>query len=181
MSSNNKETRNSRLSPFNPKVSILISIFCLVALFLLLGIFRYTLGWSATDSDSTILIGILIVSLLPIILIIVDKVIERGGKFEYGDFKIDFSKVESKSIADITVSANIGVRGKPVTDSLTTNIVSALRDASANSIVIIDIKDGEAWWETRLLVLLSGAVRLGCPDKIVFVASQSGKTQHFVG
>jgi hypothetical protein len=58
----------------------------------------------------------------------------------------------------------------PVTDSATTQILDTLRQATGDYVVVVDLEDGKAWWETRLLVLLAGAVRLGKPDKIVFVS-----------
>ena len=46
---------------------------------------------------------------------------------------------------------------------------------------IIDLEDGKAWWETRLLVLLAGAERLKKPAKIVFVSTISGQNKCFHG
>ena len=170
-----------RFWPYKPKVSIITAITLLILLLLTIGILRSTIGWPSDNSTNTVLIGILLISLLPVLLAILDVIIERGGKIGYGDFKIDFSKVQSSGIGNITVPANIGVPGQAVTDSGTMDILKALRESTANSIVIIDLEDGQAWWETRLLVLLSGAVRSGCPDKIVFVATKSGRQQSFIG
>lgn len=167
--------------PYKPKISILSAIILLIVLLLITGILRSTIGWPSDGSTNTVLIGILLISLLPVLLAILDVIIDRGGKIGYGDFKIDFSKVQNSSIASITVPANIGVPGQAVSDSGTMDILKALRESTANSVVIIDLEEGQAWWETRLLVLLSGAVRLGCPDKIVFVATKSGRQQSFIG
>ncbi len=169
-----------RLWPFKPRIGIFVSITLLVGLLIITSILRYFTGWPPASSDSLVLVGILLVSLLPIVLAIVDILIERGGVVEYGNIKIDFSKVQRQGVTSITVPANIGVRGQPVIDTGTANILDALGQAISNSIVIIDLEDGQAWWETRLLVLLSGAQRLGCPDKIVFVATKSGKPQSFI-
>jgi hypothetical protein len=45
--------------------------------------------------------------------------------------------------------------------------------------VIIDLKESQAWRETRLLVLLVGVERLKKPEKIVFVVTDAGKGQCF--
>jgi hypothetical protein len=66
-------------------------------------------------------------------------------------------------------------------DSDTKKILGTLRKASANDVVIVDLEDGQAWWETRLLVLLAGAVRLGKPDKIVFLGEDAGIGRKFLG
>lgn len=128
-----------------------------------------------------VLIGILLFSLLPILLALVDVIIERGGVIEYGGMKLDFSKVPQVGMSGLTVPVNIGVPGQSVTDSSTTEILDALRQATACDIVIIDLEEGQAWWETRLLVLLSGAVRLKKPQKVVFVGKDSGKDRAFQG
>jgi hypothetical protein len=66
------------------------------------------------------------------------------------------------------VPSNIGVPGQAVQDSLTTNILDALKQATDCEVVIIDLEDGRAWWETRLLVLLAGAVKLEGPNDSCF-------------
>ncbi|PWT71280.1 MAG: hypothetical protein C5B59_18410 [Bacteroidetes bacterium] len=167
--------------PFQPKVSIIFTIILLIVLLIINGILKTTVGWPPDSSTNTVLIGILLISLLPVVLAILDVVIDKGATIGYGEFKIDFSKVERKGISDIIVPANIGVRGQVVTDSGTLNILDALRESSTSSIVIVDLEDGQAWWETRLLVLVSGAVRLGRPDNFIFVATKSGKPISFIG
>jgi hypothetical protein len=172
---------DQRFWPFKPRISILSAVLLLALLLIMAGILRSVVGWPPDSSTNIVLIGILLLSLLPVLLAIVDVIIERGGTIGYGDLKIDFSKVQSNAVPTITVPANIGVRGQAVMDSSTVNILNSLQEATANSIVIIDLEDGQAWWETRLLVLLAGAERLGRPDKVVFVATQAGRSQSFIG
>jgi hypothetical protein len=95
--------------------------------------------------------------------------------------KIDFSKVSYVGMQGITVPANVGVSGQPVTDSSTSQILDSLRQASTSDVVVIDLEDGKAWWETRLLVLLAGAERLKKPDKVVFIGMDAGQQQCFQG
>jgi hypothetical protein len=128
-----------------------------------------------------VLIGVLLISLLPILLALVDVIIERGAVIEYLGVKIDFSNIPKTSDSGFTVPVNIGVRGQPVTDSSTTQILDALRQSTSSDVVIIDLEAGQAWWETRLLVLLAGAVRLKKPDKVVFVGIDSGIDRCFQG
>ena len=81
----------------------------------------------------------------------------------------------------ITIAPNIGVQGQPVTDSSTMQILDTLRQATSCDVVIIDLEDGQAWWETRLLVLLAGAARLNKPDKVVFVGKDANTDRRFQG
>jgi hypothetical protein len=123
-----------------------------------------------TGSD-LLLIGVLILSLLPILLVLVDTVARQGGAIAFRDIRVDFAgSVEPAS--SITIPRNIGLPGQPDSDSTTTEIIDTLRNAAGNEIVVVDLEEGDAWWETRLLVLCAGAARLRRPSAIVFVATK---------
>jgi hypothetical protein len=66
-------------------------------------------------------------------------------------------------------------------DSGSSQILDALKGSSASDVVIVDLEDGHAWWETRLLILCAGATRLGRPRVIVFTAMQEGHSGRFAG
>lgn len=84
-------------------------------------------------------------------------------------------------VSGFTVPVNIGLRSVPLIDTGTTPILDTLREAATCDAVIIDLEEGHAWWETRLLVLLAGADRLKKPEKFVFVGTDAGKDQCFQG
>ncbi|SEQ06762.1 hypothetical protein [Nitrosomonas ureae] len=170
-----------KLWPFSPRASLITAIVFLVVFLVLIGILRTLAAWPSAQSESIVLIGILVLSLLPIALALLDKIIDRGAVIEYGGVKLAFSQSRELGISGLTVAANIGVRGVAITDSGTIQILDALKQASTQDIVIIDLEEGQAWWETRLLVLLAGAERRGKPDKIVFVGKDAAKDQQFQG
>jgi hypothetical protein len=170
-----------RLWPLRPRASLVSAAALLLGLLLLLAIFRVFLNWPSAQSEKAVLLGVLLLSLLPIFLALLDVIIERGAVLEHGKIKVDFSRSRETGITGITVAANIGVRGRAVTDSSTSEILDALRQATASDVVIIDLEQGQAWWETRLLVLLAGAERLKRPQKIVFVGTDMRKDQRFQG
>jgi hypothetical protein len=167
--------------PFKPRLSAIASLAVLIGLLLILVILRTKLGLPSEKSESAVLIGVLLFSVLPIVLALLDMIIERGGVIAYAGVKIDFSGVRQVGVSGITVPANVGVRGQPVTDSSTSQILDALREATKTDVVIIDLEEGRAWWETRLLVLLAGAERMKKPGKIIFVGTDGGKQQCFQG
>jgi hypothetical protein len=164
-----------------PSTAIIISVTLLVGMLALVNLAKLWLKWPGESVDNTLFIAILIVSLLPVVFSIIQVLMDKGVTLAYGDFKLDFSFAQQKAIPEFTMPINIGVPGQAVCDSMTTSILEALKDAMQQTIVIIDLEDGQAWWETRLLVLLHGAVRLGRPEKIVFVAQQAGKSKVFLG
>lgn len=170
-----------KLWPFGTRSALITAVAILIGLPILTAVLQETLDWPSAQSETEILIGILVLTLLPIILILLDLVAERGGTIEYRGIKVDFSQSRSVATTGITVPPNIGVPGQAVTDSSSPQILDALRQATASDLVVIDLEGGQAWWETRLMVLLSGAERLGRPDKIVFVGTEGGKEQQFQG
>jgi hypothetical protein len=170
-----------RFWPFKPRASIAATILTLVALVVVLIILQGTLSWPDKESQTMVLVGVLLLSLLPILLALVDVIIERGAVIEYAGLKIDLSQVPKLGVSTFTVPGNIGVPGQSVTDSSTTEILDALRKSTSCDVVIIDLEAGQAWWETRLLVLLAGAVRLKKPEKVVFVGLDGGLDKSFQG
>ncbi len=171
-----------RFWPFLPRTSIVLSMAILVGLLLILMVLKKALLWKMSEkSDVTVLIGILLFSLLPILLALLDVVIERGGSVKYKGLEISFAQVSHLGVSGFTVPTNIGVPSQAVSDSSTTNILDALRQATACEVVVIDLEDGQAWWETRLLVLLAGAVRLERPHRVVFVGKDGGVDGCFQG
>jgi hypothetical protein len=59
--------------------------------------------------------------------------------------------------------------GQLLDDSGTVQILETLRAAVRHQVAVVDLDDGTAWWETRLLVLCAGAARQGRPNAIVFL------------
>jgi hypothetical protein len=165
----NRRVRNDRLWPFDIRVAVLWAPLLLVGLILGLAVLRQLSGWPPTALDQPVFLAIVVVSLLPVVLAVVDLVADRGGSISVQGVKLDFA-VASAVVPSYEVPRNIGLPGTPVTDSGTENIVEALRGASASDVVVVDLQAGEAWWETRLLVFLAGATRVGRPDAVVFVA-----------
>jgi len=170
-----------RFWPFRPRTSIVFTVLILVCLLIIFVVLRATITWPGEKSEPTVLIGILLISLLPVLLALLDAIIERGGVIKAGGVEIDFSQVPQMGVSGFTVPINIGISGQPVFDTSTTEILDALKQATACDVVIIDLEEGQAWWETRLLVLLAGAVRLKKPEIVVFVGKDRGIDKCFQG
>jgi hypothetical protein len=172
---------NQRFWPFKPQVSSVAAISALVIVLAILSIFPGTVAWAEKESRTTILVLVLLLSSLPILLALVDVVVERGAKIRYAGVEIELSKVpQFGGGSAFTVPVNIGLRAQSVTESAT-EIIDTLEKSTSCDVVIVDLESGQAWWETRLLVLLAGAVRLKKPDKLVFVGRDSGTDRSFQG
>jgi hypothetical protein len=68
-----------------------------------------------------------------------------------------------------------------VSDSSSTQILHALKRAANSDVVVVDLENGKAWWETRLFVLAAGGARTGKPRAMVFVTSERGQSRAFLG
>ena len=175
------EKTDQRFWPFGTRVTLLSVPSLLLGLLFAAAILRKLAGWPGAELDRIVVIGILVISLLPLLLKFVDTVVERKAIIEYRGVKLDFSRMSAAVTSSVAVPQNIGVPGQPVTDSDTERILDALRQAVANEVVLVDLEDGHAWWETRLLVLIAGAVRLGRPCAMVFQATEGGVRGCFQG
>lgn len=170
-----------RLWPYTPREAIYAAVATFLVLLLTFAWLWTVIGWPSGQSESIVLVGVPLVSLLPIALVFLDIMMQRGGLIEYRGVMLDFTHVRDVGTSGVTVDENIGVRGHAIQSSATTQILEPLRKATADEVVVIDLKDGRAWWETRLLVLLEGAERLGKPEVVVFVGTEAGKPQRFQG
>lgn len=74
--------REQKLWPFKPRTSIAAAVLILFGLLLTLVILRVRLDWPSPESETAVLLGIVLLSLLPILLVLVDTMIERGGVVE---------------------------------------------------------------------------------------------------
>jgi hypothetical protein len=153
----------------------------LFGLLVLMVVLRKTIEWPSPESERVMLVGVFVMSLTPVALLLIDLIVERGAVLEYAGVKLDFSRIASQGPPSIPVPVNIGVPGHPVSDSDTTEILDALRQAVDADAVIVDLEEGHAWWETRLLVLLAGATRRGRPSVVVFVATDGLVSRRFQG
>jgi hypothetical protein len=121
---------DQRFWPFQPRFSLIAVAFLLASFLAVVAGLRALLRWPAAQSDNIVLIGVLLLSLLPIVLAVLDVIIERGGVLEYRGVKIDFSRSKEKGMVGITNAPNIGVQGQPVTDSSTMQILNSSRRIS---------------------------------------------------
>ena len=173
--------RANNLWPFTARAAILAVPFILLASFVSLTLLRGTLGWPSPANERVALIGILVLSLLPLLLTFVDALFQRGAVIEFKGLKLNLAQVAPATPSVAPVPANIGVRAGSVNDSSSSQILASLEGAANNEVVTVDLEDGQAWWETRLLVLLAGAVRLGRPRAVVFLGTLAGRNQQFLG
>ena len=158
--------RSGPFWPFSVTAAWLSVPVILVALAAALSIVRSSTSWLDEASVAWSLLGVVVLALLPLLLVVLGRVADRGGSVTLpGGFALAFAGVEAVQgqAGTVRISANLGAPpGIDVFDSGGGNLMAALSRAVTNPVVVVDLEDGNAWWETRLLILLSGGARLGC-------------------
>jgi hypothetical protein len=164
-----------------------ISVLAIPVIWILFGvIFSLTqkyANWPAKDASNLIITIVVIVSVIPLILVLLDFFASKGAVIDTKLGKIDFSKInldrseikrESFGLPD-----NIGISGPKVSDTAPMDIIKALKNGINYEVVVINIKDGNACWVTRLLALSAGAIRAGAPEILVFIGKKENTENTF--
>lgn len=112
---------------------------------------------------------------------LIDSLVKRGAVLNFIGLELNLAQIPPARPSVAVVGTNIGVRAGPVNDSSSSQVLASLEDAVKNEVVIVDLEEGQGWWERRLLVLLAGAARLGRPRAAVFLGTINGRSRHFLG
>ena len=178
--------RSFRLWPYRQGTALLASVLLLVALLLALIGLRQANALPDDRISAWLFLGVVLLALVPVFLSVLDLVVERGGTVEApGGVKISFAAVEVSARVDAsrtTISTNLGGTppGVNVADIGGAAVLQTLKPALGSDVAVLELGEGEEWWQTRLLLLTAGAARLGYPRVLVFTASKSGRTKQFV-
>jgi hypothetical protein len=180
-----QEGRSLRLWPYGRGTALLASMLLLVALFLALVGLRQANALPGNRISAWLFLGAVLLALVPVFLSVLDLVVERGGTVEApGGVKISFATVEVSARVDVsrtTISTNLGgTAGVSVADTGGSTILQTLKPVLGSDVAVLELGEGQEWWQTRLLLLTAGAARLGFPRVLVFTASLSGRTKQFI-
>jgi hypothetical protein len=177
--------KREKLWPYKSQLAFLAVPLVWVAFIL---VFVAGQRWGAWHGDmgGQTMIVVAIISVLPLLLVVLDFFVLSGAVVDIKGVKLDFSKVQQQERAGggaqgFELPENAGVPGAIVSDSSPMTIQQTLSIASEHRIVVANIKSGNAWWVTRLLVLCAGAVRTGSPDIVVFLGKKENVLNCFLG
>lgn len=142
-------------------------------------------GWPDEKSNNLVITVAVAFSLIPLGLVLLDFLVRSKTKLDTPWVKLDFSHIDL-SKPDIKretpgIPDNIGESGPIITDTAQMSILKALQEIAKDEFAVISIRDGNAWWVTRLLALAAGAVRKGTPKAFVFTGKQANVPDCFLG
>ena len=171
--------------PWSPRAALITAGLLLVLLIAATVIAYLVLRWPPEPLLGWVLLFAAVVGLLPLLLSILNRLATEGGSLQIAgvlEFAFDAARAGPASLGAAHVEGNLGAPpGAPIGDSGGTSIISALNMAVNSPVAVIDLGPGDEWWETRLLVLLSGAARLGSPRAVVFTATRQQRRGDFLG
>jgi hypothetical protein len=173
--------RDTVLWPYSRRAAVLAVPLILFLLLVAVELMRASMGWPRAENERLVFIGIFFFSVLPLFLILVEILVQHGAVLEFKGLKVNLAQIPPAAPTIEFVATNIGVRTGAVNDSSSAQILDTLRDAMNREVVILDLEDGHAWWETRLLVLMAGAIRLGRPKAVVFLGTIGERQKQFFG
>ena len=181
-------TGDRYLWPYGVGGALIAALAILAVLLTAVGLSHAYANWPTARWDSWVLIGILIITLVPVALLVLDRVYAAGGSVEVRGLKIVFEQ-RARSAPSVLVQnlnawipSDRPVVGEPSTRrTLSKAGQRAFREAMSNDVVLLDLGDGSKWWETRLLVLCAAAQRFGQVRAIVFVAVDHTVPRTFQG
>jgi hypothetical protein len=130
------------------------------------GFMRANFGWPHDQYQGWLLLSILMLSLLPVFLLVLGLLASVGGTVEApGGVRVSFtgaSEQAAGSVSKAHLSENLGTADASpaaLNQSSLQNILGALQTAHESDVTVVDIGQGETWWESRLFILIAGAAR----------------------
>jgi hypothetical protein len=172
--------RSGRIWPFGVIPALITAGAVLVVLLVTVVVLDSTAHWPDKRWQGWLMLGVVLLAVTPLLLLILDRVAHAGGSVEFRGIKIAFAAEAAESA--ITLPSNMGIPpGLPVADSGGFQLQAAMREAVRNNVLVVDLEEGAAWWETRLLTLCVGAHRRGQVRAVVFIATDRTVARTFQG
>ena len=166
----------NRYWPFDARWAFFASLILVPSLVALaVWLYRPKGPLATTLTFPTLLLAVLL-GLLPVALVILGGVTSVEAAGVKVAFVAVHEVVNTRGVitARSVLDDNLGSRPGQVEDSDRVNIFESLKKAVGTpGGVEADLKEGDYWWDTRLLVLVAGAVRLGSPKAVVFTSTTS--------
>ena len=173
-------TTTKTLWPYSKQSALLAIPIIWILSATILSLTHKFLSWPDVEVTRLLTVVIIATGLIPLALVLLDFASSRRAVLDIKGVKFDFSQADITS--EVTgLPDNIGVEGAIVTDSSPMQITNALEKATKNEIIRIGLKEGDAWWVTRLLALSAGAVRAGSPKVFVFTGTEENIPSVFLG
>lgn len=174
-----------QLWPWSSRAALLMVPVTFLGLLLLLAATRADARWPGDRHEGWVLLGLLVLSLLPVILLLAETLATTGGAVTLPGVSVSFartSELAASGLRSTTLAGNLGGEANdPLAQTSLRSILRALRAAHDSDVTVVDLRQGRTWWETRLFILVAGAARQGRPQAIAFVGDRNAQRGVFLG
>lgn len=157
----------------------------LVPILIVLAAILQSAGVLAGDGLSPqIVLIVVVLGALPVLALVLERVtsVKAPGGVEIAFAAVQATVRTAEATARTTISENLGTPpGTAIQDSSGGSILQAVRAGTASDVVVVDLGDGHRWWQSRLLLLVSGMARHRPNSAIVFTAVLAEQPQQFIG
>lgn len=165
--------------PFRPRMTIAAKPLLLLLLIAVLVGVRAAFSWPDQDSTGWAMLAIVLLSITPVLMVFLDGMARQGGVLEWRSVRLSFSGTAAP--AGSLVPANATLPGTPVLDSAMDSVLRTAQAAAHDRILVVDLGTGQAWWESRLLMLCAVAADRSPSGAVVLVADRAGRSGCFLG
>jgi hypothetical protein len=177
---------DTRLWPWSAKAALLAAPAVLVILLVGYGVLGVAWKWPDAKYQGWVLLAIAVYSGVPVLLLIIQALASLGGTIEGpGGVKLSFSDASdqvARAVQTTTLAENLGTPSSPAEQkSGMASILRALRRARQTDVTVVDLREGDTWWESRLFILIAAAARRGRPAAIAFVSTTNLRPGAFIG
>lgn len=173
----------SRYWPFGVRWAFIASLVMVPALVVLaVWLYRPEGPLSTRLTFPPLLVAVLL-GLLPVVLVILGGVrsVQAAGVTVAFAAVQDAVSTHGVITTRSLIADNLGNPPGSVMDTGSDTIIDSLKNVVGNYGVVADLKEGDEWWDTRLLVLVSGAVRLAFPKAVIFTGATPEQPRCFLG
>ncbi len=142
------------------------------------GFLSWIVGWPTQETGwPVVTVVAAVIAALPIAAKTLSFLREGEGTIEVpGILKIDFGRTPVQQQA-LTLAENIVQTGVSLEDTDQQALDEAARVAAEQSVIVIYLKDGTAWYRSRLFALAATAEVIGSPDVFIILGQREGKSQ----
>src|SRR5689334_6954700 len=173
----------SRYWPFGVRWAFIASLIMVPALVAVAVWLYRPEGPLATKLTFPPLLVAVLLGLLPVVLVILGGIrsVQAAGVTVAFAAVQDVVSTHGVVTARSLIADNLGNPPGSVMDTGSDTIIDSLKNAVGNHSVVADLKEGDEWWDTRLLVLVSGGVRLTFPKAVIFTGATPEQPRCLLG
>jgi hypothetical protein len=177
--------KDLRLWPWSPRSAVVAVPIALVLFVILLTALKTMTGVPSDANQGWALLAVVLLSLAPVILLMVESIARNRGELRVLGVSLSFAAASREAAAGVsstTLDENLGTAiSETVGRSSLPVVIRTLRRAHDSDVIVIDLKEGATWWESRLFILLAGATRRKQPKAVAFVAKRNDYDGAFLG